>query len=214
VISIKVCGITSLEDAMTAVHLGADMLGFNFYPKSPRYIEPARARVIVEEVGAKAVCVGVFVNEATPADVRKIALEAGLGVVQLHGDETPEFCAELSDLEVIKVFRVGAGDEMPAIELFPVKTVLLDAATAKFGGSGKTFDWKIARQARNAGRSVMVAGGLNPENVAEAIRVAAPDAVDACSGLESAPGIKDYEKVQKFIAAVRAVEQKGSVRFA
>ena len=212
--SVKVCGITSLEDAMAAVHLGADMLGFNFYRKSPRYIDPARARAIVEEVGAKAVCVGVFVNEASPENVREIALAAGLGVVQLHGDETPEFCAELSDIEVIKVFRVGAGDEMLAIELFPVKTVLLDAATAEFGGSGKTFDWKIARQARNAGRSVMVAGGLNPENVAEAIRVAAPDAVDACSGLESAPGIKDYEKVQKFIAAVRAVEQKGSVRFA
>ncbi|HEX8118384.1 MAG TPA: phosphoribosylanthranilate isomerase, partial [Pyrinomonadaceae bacterium] len=146
---VKVCGITNLEDALSALEAGADMLGFNFYARSPRYVTPAAAREIVERLPAGATCVGVFVNEPTPSDVERIAREAGLGAAQLHGDETPAYCQSLRGLTTIKALRVGPSYDMEAAAAFGTDAVLLDAyVPGERGGTGHTFDWSLASLTR------------------------------------------------------------------
>ena len=197
---VKICGITNVEDARFAVEMGADALGFNFYKKSPRVITPERVRDIVSELPPFVTAVGVFVNERRET-IERIANVASLGALQLHGDETPEFCKEFSR-PVVRVLRVGetlvAGQIEPYAEA-GVTTFLLDKAKEGFyGGTGETFDWRAAVFAKSYGR-VILAGGMTPDNVREGIESVSPYAVDTSSGVESEPGRKDHAKVKAFI---------------
>ncbi|HWS86962.1 MAG TPA: phosphoribosylanthranilate isomerase [Pyrinomonadaceae bacterium] len=202
---VKVCGITNLEDALAALGAGADLLGFNFYARSPRYVTPAGAREIIERLPEGATCVGVFVNEPAPA-VERIAREAGLGAVQLHGDETPEFCQSLRGLTTIKALRVGADYTPESAAAFGTDAVLLDAYVAGArGGTGHTFDWTLAGLTRERVPRLFLAGGLNPDNVAAAVAAVRPYAVDVCSGVETAPGRKSPELMRRFVEQVRTV---------
>jgi phosphoribosylanthranilate isomerase len=200
---IKVCGITSLEDAMTCVEAGVDALGFNFYERSPRFIEPSLARIITQQLPIDLLTVGVFVNEHSPAAVEKIVEQAGLKAAQLHGDEPPEFCEALNLTFVIKVIK----DESEVAK-YDVDAFMLDAIDANLrGGTGKLADWSLACSIRNIVPKLFLAGGLSPENVGQAIASVEPYAVDACSSLETAPGKKDRRRIQDFVCAVRAVKR-------
>jgi phosphoribosylanthranilate isomerase len=195
---VKVCGITNLDDALAALEAGADLLGFNFYARSPRYVTPADARKIIERLP-----VGVFVNEPTPEDVEEIARAAGLNTVQLHGDETPEYCQSLRGLTTIKALRVGADYNVETAAAYQTDAVLLDAYVAgERGGTGHTFDWSLAALTRARVPRLFLAGGLNPDNVAAAVAAVRPYAVDVCSGVETAPGRKSPELVRRFVEAV------------
>jgi phosphoribosylanthranilate isomerase len=201
---IKVCGITNLEDALAAVEAGADALGFNFYRRSPRYIAPDVARRITEQLPSTVMKVGVFVNESEPIDVALIADSAGLTAVQLHGDESPEYCSQLRDRFTIKAVRARDDFEPQVVREYETDAILLDAyATDARGGTGRVVDWEVARRVRELVPQLFLAGGLSPENVAEAIAAVDPYAVDACSSLEYAPGKKDTKLLGAFIAAAR-----------
>jgi phosphoribosylanthranilate isomerase len=201
-VRVKVCGITSLDDAVACVEAGADALGFNFYPRSPRYINPQDARRIIERLPSSVLTVGVFVNEGGPEAVVRIAKEAGVRAVQLHGDEPPEYCRALEALYVIKALRVSEGFVPESALEYETEAVLLDAFDrSERGGTGRTFDWEIARRVRELVPKLYLAGGLSAENVKEAVEQVHPYAVDACSLLESAPGRKDLERVRNFISA-------------
>jgi phosphoribosylanthranilate isomerase len=199
-VSLKVCGITSFEDALAAVDSGAEYLGFNFYPKSPRYIAPPSARAIIERLPDKVVGVGVFVNEARPEDVDEILRSSGARIAQLHGDEPPEYCAGVGPERVIKALRIGPEFDPRCVLDYPASAVLLDAYDAKlYGGTGKTANWALAREAAGLTR-IFLAGGLSPENIIEAIRATGPYAVDVNSGVELAPGRKDANKLRRLKA--------------
>jgi phosphoribosylanthranilate isomerase len=205
---VKICGITNLEDALVAIEAGADMLGFNFYSPSPRYIEPRAARQIIDQLAVTVLTVGVFVNESSPDLVEQIANDAGVAALQLHGDESPEFCSILKDRYVIKVFRAGGDFDPASTQSYDVQAIMLDAFDRKeYGGTGHTVDWSIARQTRELSPKFFLAGGLSPENVVEAIATVRPYAVDACSALETSPGRKDSQRVQAFIKAIRSVKR-------
>lgn len=198
---IKICGITNLLDAEAAVAAGASALGFNFYHRSKRYIEPEDAAAIVSRLPAGVLKVGVFVNEG-PAQVAAIASTVRLDVAQLHGDETP---ADIpAGLRVWKAFRVEPGFDLAAIADFDVEAVLLDGpAGSEYGGTGQPFAWSLARQ---CSKPVVIAGGLDPTNVGQALAESHAWGVDACSKLESAPGRKDHHKMIQFIQAARAAQ--------
>jgi phosphoribosylanthranilate isomerase len=203
---VKVCGITHLDDALAALEAGADLLGFNFYSRSPRFVSPADARKIIERLPDGANCVGVFVNEPSPAEVERIAREAGLGGVQLHGDEPPEFCQGLRGLMTIKALRVGADFGVESAAGYDTDAVLLDAYVAgERGGTGHTFDWSLAALTRERVPRLFLAGGLNPDNVAAAVAAVRPYAVDVCSGVETSPGRKSPELMRRFVEQVRTV---------
>ena len=198
---VKICGITSREDAQHAVDAGADALGFVFYPKSLRFIEPRRVAGIVEGLPPFVTAVGVFVNE-TAARVAAMVSESGVQVIQLSGDEPPEICRALST-PVIRALRVGPDFRADEIERWPSAAIHLDTAKAgSYGGTGRTFDWTVAREAARH-RRIILAGGLTPENVGEAIRTVGPYAVDTSSGVERSPGKKDPAKVEAFISAAK-----------
>ena len=199
---VKICGITSFDDASAALALGADALGFNFHPGSPRYTDPATARGIVSRLPPFAAAVGVFVNPGSPADVLRIARAAGVGVLQLHGDESPEFCRALADWPLVKAVRVGGGLDPGVLARYPVRAFLLDAyEETAYGGTGRTFNWERAAALRGIG-AIILAGGLTPENVGRAIRTVRPYAVDVCSGVEAAPGRKDKAMMARFMEEV------------
>ena len=193
---IKICGITNQEDATAAIEGGATAIGFNFYRRSPRYIAPERAAEIATAAGVRRV--GVFVDE-TPARIEEIARRAALDVAQLHGAETPaDYPAALA---VWKAVRVGAGFDMAPFRDSPAEALLLDGPAGElFGGAGEPFDWKLAR---GVGRRIIIAGGLDSANVAQAVELARPWGVDACSRLERAPGKKDNQKMTEFLRAAR-----------
>jgi phosphoribosylanthranilate isomerase len=195
---VKVCGITNLEDALAAIEAGAGALGFNFYPPSPRYIEPEAVKEITSALPAGVLKVGVFVNEAK-SRIEQISRAAGLQIAQLHGNETIFDAPD--GVAVWKAYRVGLDFHLTRLADFPASAYLLDAPGELYGGSGKTFDWTLARGVECR---IILAGGLDAGNVAEAIRIARPWGVDACSRLESAPGKKDHQKMQLFIQAVLA----------
>lgn len=200
---VKICGITSLTDALAAVEAGADALGFNFYRPSPRYISPNDAREIIKQVPETILTVGVFVNEDVESVVRIVA-EAGLSAVQLHGDESPEYCNELASNYIIKVFR--AGDDFD-LQTYQVAAIMLDTKDDLLrGGTGRVFDWTIAQRTNNSTPKLFLAGGLSPENVAEAITTVRPYAVDACSSLEESPGRKNHARLRAFVEAARSVK--------
>jgi phosphoribosylanthranilate isomerase len=200
---VKICGITNLDDALNAVQAGADALGFNFYRPSPRYIEPAAAAEIIEKLPKEILKVGVFVNEPTPGVVKAIATEAGVGAVQLHGDESPEYCLECSEFYVIKTFAVGPRFDPQSVRSYKTDGTMLDASHKDLrGGTGCRVDWDIAKEVGKITENLFLAGGLSPQNVQEAILKIRPYAVDVCSAIESAPGRKDHELVRKFVQAV------------
>jgi phosphoribosylanthranilate isomerase len=199
---IKICGITNLEDALLAAEVGADALGFIFYLKSPRKVAPETAREIIAQLPPFVTSVGVFVDEEA-AVVQDLAARVGLDWVQLHGQESPAYCRSLGR-RVIKGFRIQ--DEASLCPLADyhgaAQALLLDAyKQGQVGGTGTAFDWRLAREAKKYGQ-IILAGGLNPENVAEAIAIAQPQAVDTASGTEAAPGKKDPEKLRAFFRAV------------
>jgi len=204
---VKICGITNLEDALAAVASGADALGFNFYKPSPRYIAPQNARAIVDQLPDAVLTVGVFVNEELES-VRSIATQAGLKALQLHGDESPEYCRQLAaDNYVIKTFTVAGSFDPQLAKMYEVQAIMLDTRDNNLrGGTGRVFDWSVAQQLRPLLPKLYLAGGLSPENVAEAVTTVRPYAVDACSSLELKPGIKNHERVSVFIDAVRSVK--------
>jgi phosphoribosylanthranilate isomerase len=201
-VQVKICGITNLEDALYAVRAGADALGFNFYPGSLRFIEPLAARSIIEQLPASVLTVGVFVNAGEPEAVARIADRARVAAVQLHGEESVAYCRALKDRFVIKALRVAPDFQPESAACYETDAVLLDAfAGVERGGTGRMIDWHLARRTRELVPKLFLAGGLAPENVAEAIRAVEPYGVDACSRLESSPGHKDASRVRAFIAA-------------
>lgn len=212
-VQVKICGITNLEDALVAVKAGADALGFNFYPGSPRYIRPSDAYSIIESLPVETLCIGVFVNER-PETVARIANQAGLSGLQFHGDETPEYAGAFDSQLVgrrfrIKALRVGAEFNPEAAARYETDAILLDAFdTRARGGTGQRIDWEVARRTRALVPKLFLAGGLGPDNIEEAIRTVAPYGVDACSGLESEPGRKDPARVRDFIRLARAAHVK------
>lgn len=198
-VRIKICGITNEADAAAAVRAGADALGFIFYGGSPRCVALERAAEIVAGLPPFVVPVGVFVNAAAD-DVDGICEAAGIRVVQLHGDEPPGFCEALKR-PVIKAFRVRDASWKSDAAAYPVDAVLLDSfAEDRYGGTGTTFDWRFVEDSPHR---VILSGGLNPDNVAEAVRSVRPYGVDTGSGVERDPGRKDHGKIRAFVAAAR-----------
>jgi phosphoribosylanthranilate isomerase len=204
---VKICGITNLEDAVAAAEAGADMLGFNFYTHSPRYIKPADAASIIQKLPRFVLSIGVFVNEPDPGNVQRIVYESGVGAVQLHGDETPEYCAELSGHPIIRAFRTRDAFSAEEVLTFPVFGVLLDSfhATAR-GGTGHVANWDMAIRVRELVPRLFLAGGLGPLNIVDAITAVRPYGVDACSLLEQTPGKKNATLVREFVSLAKSVK--------
>jgi phosphoribosylanthranilate isomerase len=203
-VKVKICGITNAPDALAAAAAGADALGFMFYDASPRHITLGAAAEIIRQLPPSVVKVGVFVNASTDRVVRAIG-ECGLNLLQFHGDETPEYCVQFGVMSM-KAFRIRDADSLRTLPEYATDAWLLDAYVADNpGGTGETFNWDLAVEARKLGRPIFLAGGLTPENVAEAIRKVQPYAVDVSSGVETAPGKKDPDKMSRFIAAARSV---------
>lgn len=200
---VKICGITNLDDAQVAIDAGADMIGLNFYPPSPRYVTPDQAQTIVEHLPPQVLAVGIFVNE-TAETMTHVAEVSGVTRLQLHGDEAPSVCAALS-LPVIKVFRFTehVRPEMMA-DYTTVNAFLVEGFHEKlYGGSGAVANWQQVATLHDYGR-IILAGGLTPENVQQAIRVVQPYAVDVVSGVEASPGQKDPQKVRTFVQQAKA----------
>ncbi len=202
-IKIKICGITNVDDALYACELGADALGFNFYKKSPRYIEPAKAAEIIVQLPPFIMPVGIFVNERE-GKIRDIQFTTGIKLLQLHGDESSEFCDRFGfGSRVIKAFQVKDRESLKAMAHYHVGAFLLDSYKEGVrGGTGVAFDWHLAVVAKTFGR-IILAGGLTPDNVAEAIKLVQPYAVDVTGGVEKEQGIKDHGKMKKFITEAR-----------
>lgn len=203
---IKICGFKTIPDALAAAEAGADMIGLNFYPHSPRCVDAQTAKRICEELPAGVVKVGLFVNEPVER-IRETAAFCGLDAVQLHGDFPAERLPELAPLKIIRAVGVSNEDDLKRLEGVAADFILLDTAVkGMHGGTGKSFDWSLAAKARRPGRRIILAGGLRPDNVCEAVRQAQPDGVDVASGVESAPGVKNIELIRQFIAAVRTLQ--------
>jgi phosphoribosylanthranilate isomerase len=204
-VQIKICGVTNGKDARACAELGASMIGFNFYPKSSRYIEPRIARRIIETIPARVLAVGIFVD-ASAEDVRTTADAAGVRCVQLHGPTLPDTCSELArEFRVIRAFAADPQFRPEDVSLYGDCDVLIDAHHPNLrGGTGLTCDWLAARTTRSFARFLILSGGLTEENVGQAIATVAPHAIDVCSGVESAPGVKNHKALEDFITAVRA----------
>ena len=204
---VKICGITNLEDAMEAIHWGADALGFNFYSKSPRFISPIHAMELIKELPDQVIRVAVFVNETEPK-VRAIKEQCFINLLQFHGDESFDFCKKFKG-EFFKVFRLKKESDLSQIAPFiPLMTkksrFLLDSKVEGFyGGSGISFNWEWAKKAKSYGE-IILSGGLNPENIQDALNQVSPFGVDVCSGVEGKdPRKKDLQKIKKFIQNIR-----------
>jgi phosphoribosylanthranilate isomerase len=206
-VQIKICGITNTADARACVELGAQMIGLNFYPQSPRYIQPKVARQIVEALAANIHTVGIFVD-GNAEDIRKTANIAGVRCVQLHGNFSPEIARELTgEFRVIRVFSTHPRFRPEDVSRFSTCDVLIDAHQPDLrGGTGRTCNWPAARATLAFTRFLILSGGLNAQNVGRAIKAVTPHAVDVCSGVESSPGAKDYRAIKSFVAAVRRAE--------
>jgi phosphoribosylanthranilate isomerase len=202
-VKVKICGITNWPDARRAIDAGADFLGFNFYAGSPRCVTPAKARLIVRRLPKKVASVGVFVNE-TEQKMLEVAKAVGLDRLQLHGDESPATVERIGrSFPVIKALRVKKSLQPSKLARFKhASALLLDGFDAnQWGGTGRRFDWRVAGRARR-GAKLFLAGGITPENVAQAIRTAKPYAVDVCSGVEAKPGKKDPKRLKAFMREV------------
>ncbi|MBF0520274.1 MAG: phosphoribosylanthranilate isomerase [Nitrospirae bacterium] len=206
-LKVKICGITNIEDALLACKFGADAIGFVFYEKSPRHVTIAQARKIIEALPPFVITVGVFVDEGLETIISTFK-ETGLDAVQLHGDETPQMCSDLKHRvqRVVKAFRVRDFTDLNTLKAYSgADAFLLDTYTEKlYGGSGTVFNWDIAQEAGEFG-NVILAGGLTPENIEEAVRRVNPYAVDVSSGVEEKKGKKDREKLRLFIERAKSV---------
>ncbi len=210
---IKICGITAPEDALACASLGADAIGLVFYPRSPRYVDIRKAADICSALSDAIARVGVFVDADFDTIMEKINA-CGLTAVQLHGNETPELVEQLSDagVKAIKALYINKKPGLDAAPLYPAAAFLVECAGGALpGGNAVCWDWGSARAFAEE-RPMILAGGLSPDNVAEAIRAAAPDAIDVSSGVEAAPGRKDIQKIKTFIQAVRACQTNRSPR--
>jgi phosphoribosylanthranilate isomerase len=211
-VKVKICGITSWADARKSIEEGADLLGFNFYRESPRYIAPAAAARIIKRLPKGIKAVGVFVNESEE-NILAIVHAAGIQQIQMHGDESPETVTRLGrKLPVIKAIRLSGQFQASCLSDFvKADALLLDTFNGdQFGGTGKTFDWRVIRSASEK-KKLFLAGGLTPENVEEAIRIGHPYAVDVCSGVEARPGKKDPRRIEAFMRAVRSANHAGKL---
>jgi phosphoribosylanthranilate isomerase len=201
-VKVKICGITSAADAEAAVQAGADALGLMFFPGSKRHISLETAQDIARRLPPYIIRTGVFADP-NPSDVFAAIQLCQLNVAQFHGGETPEFCLQFG-IMTMKAFRVQNADSLPAMSAFHTDAFLLDSHVAgQPGGTGETFNWDLALEAKKFGKPIFLAGGLTPQNVAEAVRKVGPFGVDVSSGVEQSPGKKDAKKMQDFIAAVR-----------
>jgi phosphoribosylanthranilate isomerase len=201
---VKICGVTNVADALAAAEAGADMIGLNFYEKSPRYVSLKAAAAISKQLPPFVMRVGVFVNPEEALVTRAIG-ECNLSLLQFHGDETSEFCTQFS-LMSIKALRVRDAESLKALANFQTDAFLLDAhSKSGLGGTGEQFNWDQAVEAQKFGKPIFLAGGLTPENVAEAVRKVRPFAVDVSSGVEISPGKKNHAKMKAFIAAAKSV---------
>lgn len=209
---IKICGITNLDDASFAAECGVDALGFNFFSKSPRYVAPERAKEIIERIPEKITKVGVFVNHDA-LEVKKIVEFCGLDLVQLHGDESSEYCGQFPRSLLIKAFSPRREADLQKLRTYPVRAILVDAYDPlRYGGTGKRSDWGIAVKVKKT-HLLIIAGGLSADDIREVIENVSPHAVDINSGVESSPGRKDPEKVKKIVEIVRRIGRKGSEVF-
>src|SRR5215813_2437340 len=200
-VKVKICGIRTLEEAEAAISAGAYSLGFNFWPRSARYVEPLAVQEFIKRLSPLISTVGVFVDEDANR-IMSIASQLGLQAIQLHGDESPEFCELLKSIKTIKAFRVSEDFDLSVINKYHVDMALLDSnVNGRYGGTGQRFDWRIAVEAKKLS-PIILAGGLTLENVGEAIKQVQPDAIDVCSGVEAEPGRKDFDKIQKFMNIV------------
>ena len=201
-VKVKICGITNLEDALDAIALGADALGFVFYARSPRRVTPEQAAAIITRLPPFVAKVGVFVDEKLDR-VQGIMNLCSLDYAQLHGSESPEYCKALGQQRAIKAFRVKDGINLEQFSAYKVSAILLDSYNPNmFGGTGRAFNWELAARVARS-NCVILSGGLTPQNVAEAINKVNPYAVDVSSGVEASPGKKDYAKLKAFIQAVK-----------
>lgn len=203
-VKVKICGITNIDDAKAAIDAGADALGFIFYKESPRYISPENAKTIINALPPFIIKTGVFVNETTKG-IEKTVSGTGVNLIQLHGNEPPEMCSALCS--VIKAFRVKSLESLDPLYKYKglVSAFLLDTYTPDIlGGTGQIFNWDIAIEAKQFGR-IILAGGLTPDNVADAVKRVDPYAVDVSSSIESKRGKKDRKKMQLFIEKAKSV---------
>jgi phosphoribosylanthranilate isomerase len=194
-VKIKICGITNLDDALAAVDMGADILGFNFYPKSPRYIEPDKAEEIISKLPSFVDTAGVFVD-ATLLDIQKLTHPGLLSWVQFHGNESPEFCSQFNvwGLHTIKAIRVRSAEDIQRAQVYQTYSLLLDTFDPElYGGTGKTFDWSLIK---DCPCRIFLAGGLTPDNITKSLEVDIYG-LDICSGIESEPGKKDHQKMKQ-----------------
>jgi len=198
---VKICGVTNYEDAVAAMEMGADLLGFNFYPQSPRYIQPAQAAGIINRLPAFVDVAGVFVN-STLEEIRAIAGQCQLDWIQLHGDENIDFCKWLAydSVKTMKALRVKGADDLQQVDNYFTDAVLLDTYNpAKYGGTGLSFDWNIIG---HIAKRVFLAGGITPENAAAAVGLGVYG-IDVCSGVEATPGKKDHQKMKALFDSIR-----------
>ena len=201
-VTVKICGITSEADALAAAEAGADAIGLMFYEGSPRHVTLEQAKAISAALPQHVMRVGVFVN-AEEAFVHQALTECMLNILQFHGDETPEECSRYPVM-TLKAFRVQGEETLAQLEAYPSQGYLLDAYVKDaLGGTGATFNWDLAVRAQEFGKPIFLAGGLTPENVAEAVRKVQPFGVDVSSGVESEPGRKDAEQMRTFVAAAK-----------
>ncbi|NIS60792.1 MAG: phosphoribosylanthranilate isomerase [Proteobacteria bacterium] len=204
---IKICGITNLGDASYAAECGADALGFIFYAKSPRYVDSERAKQIIKEIPDGITKVGVFVNHDA-WEVKKTVEFCGLDLVQLHGDESPEYCRQFPPSMLIKAFSPRGEEDLRKLSRYPVRAVLVDAYDPfRYGGTGRRSDWSLAAKVKET-HLLIIAGGLHADNIREVIDVVSPNALDINSGVESSPGRKDPAKVRTIFEIIRGMGRK------
>lgn len=198
---IKICGITNLEDALIAANSGADALGFIFYKESKRYVDPEVVKGVISALPPFITTVGVFVNQSVD-EISEIKDVTGINMAQLHGDETPEFASSLP-LEVIKAIRFKDKSDLERVAQYSAQAILFDTySDTEYGGTGRSLDWGILKDL-SLPKKIILSGGLNPGNVAEAAKIVKPYAVDVSSGVEAEPGKKDHKKIKEFIEAIK-----------
>jgi phosphoribosylanthranilate isomerase len=207
-VRVKICGITNIADALSAAECGTDALGFIFYPKSPRYVPPEKAKEIIQKLPGEMTRVGVFVNQEIQ-EVKEVAKFCDLSLIQLHGDESPRYCSKLPGFSLIKAVSPRAESDILKSREYPVGAILVDAyEPGRYGGTGKISDWGLAIKVKET-HLLILSGGLNAENIREAIETVRPYAVDINSGVEISPGKKDPDKIWRIMEVVREIEQKG-----
>jgi len=205
VTEVKICGITNIKDAVAASECGATAVGFIFYPPSPRYVKPADTKKIIVSLPDELVKVGVFVNEK-PTEIERIMELCSLDMIQLHGDESPEYCNRFPTDITIKAFDLKNNDDVCRALNYNVAAILADSRHAGlYGGTGKTSNWELARCIKDK-RPLILSGGLNAENITEAVKIIAPVALDINSGVEASPGIKDHRKLRQIFEVIRTAD--------